>query len=185
MRIWRHSELWRLAMPYTPEEVAQIRSTGPSHPDYYELGNVAELPQNTPVEKQSPTPEYLYRGLRVKGPIRERQLHDLLKGGLGQHWSASIQNAAAFGDPDNHDESYDYPGAANYPGPKDTGLIFTIRHPGTEYATHDPDGMHWHDEYEHTIKPDTPVQITQVHVKHPELGSGWTSLPHLPGEHRT
>lgn len=117
-------------------------------------------------DKTNPNPEYLHRGVRIKGPVTSQALQQLLRNGLGRHWTADPQNAAAFGDPANHDESHDYPGADLYPGPRDHGLIFTIRHPGADAVDTDYSNT-FDDEYEHTLHRGTPITVTDIHVKYP------------------
>jgi hypothetical protein len=176
----------RVAMPWSPEEAKAIRQDK-SHPHYWNVPHDPQnLPVSTPDEKNSSSPEFLHRGIRVKGPLRPGQLFQLLKDGIGSHFTSDIQNAAAFGDPANHDEDHDYPGAASYPGPKDHGLMFTIRHPGQDALITNPDGAHvnahyWDDEHEHTLRPDTPIQVHQVYLKTPG-SQDWTPLK-APGGH--
>jgi hypothetical protein len=169
----------RTAMPWTPDEAKAIRQDK-NHPHYWDVPHDPQgLPVNTPDEKENPNPEYLHRGIRVKGPVGRSQIQQILQGGIGQHFTSDIHNAAAFGDPSNHDEGNDYPGAANYPGPKNVGLIFTIKHPGQQHIAVNPDGEsvnadYWDDEHEHTLSPGAPVQVTHIHMK--DSGGDWRPL---------
>ena len=179
----------RWAMPYTQEQIDALTK---DDDEYWDLGPYKDLPQNTPEEKEHPTPEYLHRGIRAKGPIRSQHINDLLSKGVGTHWTSDIQNAAAFADPDNHDEENDYPGV---PKGADTGLIFSIKHPGAQYVNptgagvppeKDPD-FHWDEEHEHSLHPGTPIEVSDIHMSSPHPhGHKWTRLgPPKPGAHKT
>jgi GNAT superfamily N-acetyltransferase len=166
-------------MPWTPDEAKAIRQDK-NHPHYWDVPHDPQgLPVNTPDEKENPNPEYLHRGIRVKGPVGRSQIQQILRNGIGQHFTSDIHNAAAFGDPSNHDEGDDYPGAAHYPGPKNVGLVFTIKHPGQQHIAVNPDGEsvnadYWDDEHEHTLSPGAPVQVTHIHMK--DSGGDWRPL---------